>query len=133
MSLELSKEMLQVKGHLADAKVLIENILGKPPLEAHLAYVVEIARMLQLERHHTHKKAPSVKSTSSSPKTDRVMSEARNHPQVPMMVSAASDDRPVRERKSRPRKATPKVRPPRKVESKRKPDPRKRPAKPRRR
>ena len=114
MSLELSKEMLMVQGYLGDAKLLVDQQLGKIAPERVGGVVVEIAKMLQQERHHIHKKAPptpSAKSTqSSSPKTDQVMASARNNPQVPMMVSA-SDTEPA-PRKSRPRKIAPKVRKP---------------------
>jgi hypothetical protein len=122
MSLELSKEMLQVKGYLADAKLLVEQLVTTPGG----SLIVEVARMLQQERHHGHKKSPEKGIAVHSKTTDRVMADARNHPQVPLMMSA-SDDEPVRERKSRPRKSKPTA--VKKPAPKRKPDPRKKASK----
>jgi hypothetical protein len=153
MSLELSKEMLQVKGHLQDARVLVESVLGKPPGDIHIGYVVEVARMLQQEYHHTHKKTPVVKEVLDQPKAsshdtdpartlsrqsarlsrtlkastnDKVMTSARNNPQVPMLVSAPQGETTTRKRKPRPSKPTPKVK-------KAEPKPKKKASKPRRR
>lgn len=122
MSLELSKEMLMVQGYLGDAKLLVDQQLGKIAPERVGGVVVEIAKMLQQERHHIHKKAPPTALTtqSSSPKTDQVMASARNNPQVPMMVSA-SDTEPAPRKSPRirkPKEVAPRVRKTKKVEVK---------------
>jgi hypothetical protein len=136
MSLELSKEMVSVQGYLADARLILDEKIGKGlSVDSWGKSLIEIARMLQIERHyaqHSRKVASDDKSASApKQKTDQVMATARKHPQVPMMVSAPNIE-PVRERKSRPRKASPMLRNP---EPKRRPTKRveKRTSKPRRR
>ena len=120
MSLELSKEMLMVQGYLGDAKLLVDQQLGKIAHERIGVVIVEIAKMLQQERHHLHKKAPSVTTPSSSPKGDQVMESARNNPQVPLMVSASNEESTPRNtsRVRKPKEVDPRVQKPKKVEVK---------------
>lgn len=109
-SLELSKEMLAVKGYLGDARVIVEEQIGKGASPDTLAkIIIEVARMLQVERqHHPHKK---LKPESPAPapvlprrlNSDSLMSTARKNPKLPPMVSA-DDDLPVQPKRSHTRK-----------------------------
>jgi hypothetical protein len=110
--LELSKEMLTVEGYLADAKLIAEKQLGKhinPDTNAR--FVIEIAQMLQTEhQHNLHKKPrPEKVQEKATPSrrigVDRVMSEARSHPQVPPIVSASDDEVAVQPKRSHTRKS----------------------------
>lgn len=103
MSLELSKEMLTVKGYLGDARVLVEEKLGGggAPLDIWATLIIEVARMLQVERqHHSHKKPKPEISNPLPPirNSDSLMSSARKHPKLPPMVS---DDEGVQEKPKR--------------------------------
>lgn len=106
MSLELSKEMVLVEGYLADARLLVEKQLGKPiPPDTQAKFIIEVARMLQIERQH-HKKPKPESSTLIPPRrlnSDSVMSSARKNPKLPPMVSA-DEDVPVQSKRSHTRK-----------------------------
>jgi hypothetical protein len=106
MSLDLSKEMLTVEEYMADARLIVEDQLGKFIAPDIYAFVIEVARMLQIERQHNKKprpkKAPEKVSVQCS-RGDRLMSEARRNPQVPPMVSA-SDDEATQPKRSHTRK-----------------------------
>jgi outer membrane biosynthesis protein TonB len=128
MSLELSKEMISVQGYLGDAKLLMSQQVGAVPPDFWPRGVIEIARMLQQERHHQRKKlvdkAGSVPLTRS--RSAQAVLDARKNPQTPPVVSF-DDDEPTP--KPRRKAAEPK----KKVESKKKVEPKKKIAKPRRR
>lgn len=95
MSLELSKEMISVQGYLGDAKLLLEQQLGKVPADFWARGIIEIARMLQQERHHLRKKVVDKgvdKVAATHLKANQVVENERRHPKVPPMISAHDDD-----------------------------------------
>lgn len=108
MSLELSREMLAVKGYLGDARVLVEEQVGRSGNLGELGLIIEVARMLQVERqHHSHKKSKPEEVTPTAPAkrvtSDSIMTRVRSHPNLPPMVSAEPEETPVK--RSRPSKS----------------------------
>jgi hypothetical protein len=110
MSLELSKEMLTVEGYLTDASLIFENkvrSLGFRSLEETWEKsIIEIAKMLQIERQHNLHKKPKPENSIPVPQrrlsSDSLMSSARKHPKLPPMVSA--DEVPAQPKRSHTRK-----------------------------
>lgn len=159
-SLGLSEEMLAVKDYLSDARVLVDEQFGRfiGSDNFHSGYaknVIEVARMLQIERTHrilsskhqsSGKKPKSEKATEAGAPTttlapkrassDKLMSRVRANPKLPPMISTEQDPEEPAVKRSRSSKrsksSTEKSRPSR---SKSDPKPRKvkDSAKPRRR
>ena len=104
MSLELSKEMLAVKGYLSDARVLVEGVhleMGRSTFAGVTSSpILEVARMLQIEQHQNkhHKKSKPESTTPVVPQkqvsSDSLMTRARKNPKLPPMVTA-DEDAPV--------------------------------------
>lgn len=103
MSLELSRELLAVKGYLSDAKLLVNEQLGNQTSVLSDWYsknVIEVARMLQIEQHQNkhHKKSKPESTTPVVPQkqvsSDSLMTRARKNPKLPPMVTA-DEDAPV--------------------------------------
>jgi hypothetical protein len=132
MSLELSKEMISVQGYLRDAKLLMSQQLGNAPPDSYHRVVIEIARMLQQERHHQRKKLVSDKAGSAPlthSRSAQAVLDARKNPQTPPVVSFDDDE----EEEPTPKPRRKKIESKRKIEPKKKAEPKKRVAKPRRR
>jgi len=96
-SLGLSEELLSVKSYLSDARVLVDEQFGKSVVldeyHCYIKNVIEVARMLQIERTHKKTKvrpesAPE-KEKPTNPKrasSDKLMSRVRANPKLPPMV-----------------------------------------------
>lgn len=109
--LDLSKEMVSVEGYLADARLIVEKRIGKLPYDLYTKTVIEVARLLQIERHHKKPRTEKA-STPKPPTTDQVMSSARANPQVPpMMSSTPSEEEPKPVKRSHKKKAPVEVKP----------------------
>lgn len=98
-SLELSEEMLSVRGYLSDAKILVDEVFWKSVIssneyQVYTGTIIEVARMLQMERtpkkvrvrpKSTPEKEKS--NTSKQASSDKLMSSVRAHPKLPPLVS----------------------------------------------